>query len=100
MAAKVEGAKPNGHWIYDFSITKASNVITIDMSPLNCGVGIPLFDIVGAQSTGNNDEKNYNFAEFNSAVNVKREQAASPPITGTIDILYQGKSITGKMNKQ
>ena len=95
MLAKKEAAKPNGHWISDFVVSKTTNAITITMSPAKCGNNIPLFDIIGAQSTGNLEEKNYYFKEFNSTVTIKREQAASSPVTGTFDILYQNKVIKG-----
>ena len=97
VLAKRPAAKPNGHWISEFSIVKSSNVITVSMLPSKCGDNIPLFDVIGAQSTGNKQERNYYFTEFHSAVTVKRELAASPPVTGTFDILYQNKAIQGTL---
>lgn len=95
---KRQAAKPNGHWIYAFSVTKvSSSEVTIKMSPAKCGDHIPLLDIVGARKTHGVDETSFHFTEFNSAITVTRKRAASPPITGTYDILYQNKKLQGKV---
>lgn len=96
VSNKREASKPNGHWISEVSVEKSSSTEwTIVMTPAKCGDNIPLIDIAGAQRTDVEEERNFHFNEFHSAIKVKRKQAASPPITGTFDLLHQNRTIRG-----
>ncbi|XP_028395269.1 fibrocystin-L-like [Dendronephthya gigantea] len=89
-----KAAKPNGHWISDASVTKTSSKeFTVSMSPAKCGDGIPLLEVVGAQRKGDKDDASFNFTEFGSSIEIKREKAASPPLTGVFDISHQNTTV-------
>ena len=93
-----KGAKPNGHWISEVSVTKTSSKeFTINMSPAKCGDNLPLFGIVGAQSSDGVEERRFNFTEFASDVTIRRKQAAHPPLTGVFDLSHLNKTVKGKV---
>ena len=93
-----KAAKPNGHWISDMSVTKTSSKeFSVSMSPAECGDNLPLFAVVGAQSSGSKDDMNFNFTEFSSDIRIQREQAASPPLTGAFDLSQLNETVKGKM---
>ena len=92
-----KAAKPNGHWISEFSVTKSSSKkFTVSMSPAKCGDNLPLFAVVGAEQSGNQDDMSFNFTEFSSEIRIEREQAASPPLTGMFDLSQLNKTVSGK----
>ena len=91
-------AKPNGHWISEVSVNKQSaSEFTITMSPVNCGDNLPLFAIAGAQASGSQDDRNFNFTEFTSEIRIQRKKAASPPLTGMFDLSHLNKTVHGKI---
>jgi hypothetical protein len=71
------------------------------MSPANCGFGLPLIAVDAALSNGKNDSNNatYNINGLQSHVHVERTQRATPPITGTFAVTYQGKTVQGNIKK-
>lgn len=93
-----KAAIPNGHWISDVSVAKTSSKeFTVTMSPAKCGDNLPLLSVVGAQNKGDKDDASFNFTEFGSSVRIKREKAASPPLTGIFDISQLNTSVKGKI---
>ncbi len=93
-----KAAIPNGHWISEMSVTKASSKeFTVSMSPARCGDNLPLFTVLGVQSSGSKDDMSFNFTEFSSDIRIRRKKAASPPLTGMFDISQLNETVQGKM---
>ncbi|XP_067888793.1 PKHD1 like 1, tandem duplicate 1 [Heterodontus francisci] len=73
------------------------NQYEVTMVPLNCSYNIPLLEVGFAQaaSNGMKDEMVHRASTWpeGSVLRVRRTEAASPPITGTLDIEIFGKSL-------
>ncbi|XP_043545298.1 fibrocystin-L-like [Chiloscyllium plagiosum] len=69
----------------------------VTMVTIDCGCNIPLLEIAFAQAlpNGTKDEMVYRGSTWpqGAVLRVSRTQAASPPISGTLDIEYFGKTL-------
>ncbi|XP_078254550.1 PKHD1 like 1, tandem duplicate 1 [Rhinoraja longicauda] len=77
----------------------STNEYEITMVPFNCSFNIPLLEIGFAQLQSNVTKNEYTFRGITwpkgSLIRVRRIQAASPPITGTLDIEIFGRQLKG-----
>ncbi|KAL3886657.1 hypothetical protein ACJMK2_026637 [Sinanodonta woodiana] len=76
---RLEAAKPNGAIIDVVSVTSTTaGVYLIDLKPFDCGNSFGLFTVTNSQASV-----------------VSRVAEASPPVTGTIGVTFNGKTKTG-----
>ncbi|KAK3587658.1 hypothetical protein CHS0354_042441 [Potamilus streckersoni] len=76
---RLQAAKPNGALIDTVTVTSTSaGVYSIDLKPFDCGNGFQLFTLTNSQASV-----------------VSRITAASPPVTGTINVTFNGTTKSG-----
>ncbi|XP_065144791.1 fibrocystin-L-like [Paramisgurnus dabryanus] len=63
--------------------------------PNNCGFGIPLFEVGFLQKMPNSTEDLMIQRQENATVTINRLYKASPPLTGTFDVLIFGQRVEG-----
>ncbi|XP_072034192.1 fibrocystin-L-like [Amphiura filiformis] len=94
-------ARPNGILVADVNVTKSDSTFKITMTPAKCGHNFPLLGIQGAQvhsrsdNANGNTEVKYLKRKDEGAVlfNVKRLESASPPVTGSFTLKWNGKQV-------
>ncbi|XP_078071648.1 PKHD1 like 1, tandem duplicate 1 [Mustelus asterias] len=73
------------------------NQYEVTIVPINCGYRIPLLEVAFAQAVSNDtkDEMVHRGSTWpeGAVIRVRRTEAASPPISGTMDIEIFGKSV-------
>uniref|UniRef100_UPI00398F2CC2 PKHD1 like 1, tandem duplicate 1 n=1 Tax=Pristiophorus japonicus TaxID=55135 RepID=UPI00398F2CC2 len=78
---------------------RAYNQYEVTMVPFNCSYNIPLLEVGFAQavSNGTKDESAHRGSTWpeGSVLRVRRIEAATPPVTGTLDIEVFGRSLKG-----
>nr|XP_055075552.1 fibrocystin-L-like [Misgurnus anguillicaudatus] len=89
----------SGPFFANIYVNKQTNgrQISYDITawPNNCGFGIPLFEVGFLQKMPNSTEDLMIQHQENATVTITRLHKASPPLTGTFDVLVSGQRIEG-----
>ncbi|XP_073714529.1 fibrocystin-L [Misgurnus anguillicaudatus] len=89
----------SGPFFYYIDVLKQTNALHVSYEitawPYHCGFGIPLFEIGFLQKMPNNTEDLLIQRQENATVTITRLHKASPPLTGTFDVLVFGQHVEG-----
>nr|XP_055075128.1 fibrocystin-L-like [Misgurnus anguillicaudatus] len=89
----------SGPFFSDIYINKQTNGLQISYEitafPNNCGFGIPLFEVGFLQKMPNSTEDLMIQHQDNAKITITRLYKASPPLTGTFDVLIFGQRVEG-----
>lgn len=93
-------AQPNGAFINDVSVSMTSgNIYEVTLIPFDCGYDFSLFELAngkvasgGVTSSSNSATLALSNGGGSGVVRVTRTSEASPPVTGLIDVTFNGKT--------
>lgn len=88
--------------IESFDVKKIGSAVwAISMMPAHCGTNIDMINIVDAVQTDNNDDFiTYRPVNQTSTVTVTRDQKATPPIGGTFELTFEGRTLSGTIRQE
>ncbi|XP_053372863.1 fibrocystin-L-like [Mercenaria mercenaria] len=94
-------ARPNNAIINDVTVSSASSTeYTVTLKPFECGNEFPLFELANGRVTSGklsypSSSVTSTLYNGNGAISVTRTSEASPPVTGMLDVMFNGKTKTG-----
>ena len=96
-------SKPGGNIIESVNVQKLGpSVWSVSLVPASCGTGIGLLQVAEANVvSGNTSSDQAIFQPINGTANsnilVSRDQASTPPIGGTFDLLLENEEVKGNL---
>lgn len=92
-------AMPSGYLIKTVSVEQLEpGRFSVCMLAAGCGFDLPLIAVDTAMLSNSSRDPNnatYKVPGMKSSIHVQRVQNATPPITGTFDVTYKGKTVEG-----
>ncbi|KAK3107254.1 hypothetical protein FSP39_010348 [Pinctada imbricata] len=101
LGQRILAAKPGGNPMSSVTVTKSSSVYTVTMAPHDCGNQFPMFKLAGSQTstnlvTASSVTTSLTASSGSVSMATARTASASPPVTGTVDVTFEGHTVTVK----